>query len=76
MDDIEKKIISTLRSNTSPLSTQDIATKVNHHWSTVQNRCLRLQNKGKIGGFRVGRVNIWVYNPEGDTEAEIETINV
>lgn len=76
MDEIEKSIVSTLREAGSPLSTQDIANQVNHHWSTVQNRCLRLQNKDKIGGFRVGRVNIWVYRPEGDEEAEIEVLNV
>ena len=74
MDDIEKLIISALRESKNPLSTQDIANRVNHHWSTIQIRCLRLQNKNKINGYRVGRTNIWIYKPEADEEAKLEVI--
>lgn len=76
MDEISKEIITTLRESGKPLSTQDIATNINRHWSTVQTRCLKLQNKGKVGGFRVGRTNVWVYKPEGDEEADLEVLNI
>lgn len=72
----EERIIDILREYHKPMSTKNLADLLNVHWSTVQQRCLKLQNENRIGGFRAGRVNIWFYRPEGDEEAEIEVLNV
>lgn len=58
-DDLRKSILTTIKSNDNPISTQDISLKLSKPWHSIQTRCLRLQIDNKINGFRVGRINLW-----------------
>lgn len=57
---IEKKILETLNKSENPMSTRDIGIKIGLAWHSIQNHCLVLQLKGKINGFKVGNMNLWV----------------
>jgi len=58
-DVLEKEILNSLKKETQPVSTQDLAEKLARPWHSVQTRCLRLQLKQKLIGFRIGRINLW-----------------
>lgn len=57
--DLEKKILKFLSGENGPVSTQDIAAKLDKPWHSIQTRCLMLQIKGSVNGFRIGRINLW-----------------
>ncbi|MBW2992663.1 hypothetical protein KY345_05595 [Candidatus Woesearchaeota archaeon] len=59
-DLIQKKILDVLARSENPMSTRDIGLKIDRAWHSVQGHCLRLQLAGKIHGFRVGNMNLWV----------------
>lgn len=58
--EIDEIILKTLSKNERPVSTRDIALKIRVSWHPVLNHCLRLQMAGKVDGFRVGNMNLWV----------------
>ena len=58
-DILRKNILKIVQKNSAPVSTQDISTKLEKPWHSIQTRCLRLQLDSKIIGFRVGRINLW-----------------
>ncbi len=57
---IEKRILEVLKKAENPMSTREIGLKIGRAWHSIQNHCLRLQIKGKVHGFRVGNMNLWV----------------
>jgi len=62
--DIDGDIISVLSQLDRPVSTEEIAREIDREWHTVHKYCHILESKGKINGFRVGRMNLWVIEEE------------
>jgi hypothetical protein len=58
-EELDKSILKFLSGLKEPVSTQDIAIKLGKPWHSIQTRCLTLQIKGKVSGFRIGRINLW-----------------
>ena len=58
--EIEKKVINILENSENPISTTDLCLKIGRAWHSVNTHCLRLQLAGKINGFRVGKMNLWM----------------
>jgi len=56
---IDRDIIKVLKENEHPVSTREIALKIDRAWHSVNTHCLKLQLQGKIHGFRAGRMNLW-----------------
>lgn len=57
---IEKRILEVLKKSENPMSTREIGLNINRAWHSIQGHCLRLQLNGKVHGFRVGNMNLWV----------------
>ncbi len=57
--EIDQEILNALKSSKNPISTRDLAIKINRAWYSVQTHCLKLQLKGKINGFNVTNINVW-----------------
>lgn len=57
---IEDDIIKIISSSQLPVSTRDIALRIGRAWHSVQAHCLRLQLDGRIDGFRISNLNVWV----------------
>jgi hypothetical protein len=57
--DFEEKIIFYLKESKNPLSTSDLAGKLDKAWHTIDRGCLMLQIEGKLEGFKVGKMNLW-----------------
>ena len=66
---IRSKISANIRTNIlkvieekypRPVSSNEIALKIDRAWHSIQNHCLKLQLDGIIDGFRVGNMNLWV----------------
>lgn len=62
---IDGDIINVLRKNKHPVSTREIALKIDRAWHSVNTHCLKLQLKGRIHGFRAGGVNLWEIKKRG-----------
>ena len=56
---IEVGILKVLSEAKTPVSTRDIALKIERAWHSVQGHCLRLQIDGKIIGYRISNLNVW-----------------
>ncbi len=56
---IDVDILKVLHESKNPVSTRDIAIKIERAWHSVQGHCLRLQIDGKIIGFRISNLNVW-----------------
>ncbi|MEK6943629.1 MAG: hypothetical protein AABX00_06205 [Nanoarchaeota archaeon] len=61
---IRTKILELITNSDKPVSTLEIGSKINRAWHSVQNHCLKLQIEGKITGFKVGNMNLWVKAPK------------
>ena len=59
-NNIDKDILRLLSQLNQPASTDEIAQRIDRAWHSVQKYCYILKSKGKIHGFRVGRMNLWV----------------
>lgn len=59
-EEIEKKILDIVNNSDKPVSTREICLKIGRAWHSVNTHCLKLQLAGKIDGFKVGNMNIWV----------------
>ena len=59
-NDIDKEILRLLNQLDRPASTEEIARRINRAWHSVQKYCHILKSEGKINGFRVGIMNLWV----------------
>ncbi|MBI2672317.1 hypothetical protein HYX16_05265 [Candidatus Woesearchaeota archaeon] len=53
-------ITKSIKDSSTPISTTDISKKINKSWHTIDRHCLQLQILGKITGFKVGNMNLWV----------------
>jgi len=56
---IESDILTVLQSSSRPISTRDIALKIERAWHSAQGHCFRLQLAGKIIGYRISNLNVW-----------------
>ena len=63
-EEIEKKILYILKNSENPVSTREICLKIGRAWHSVNTHCLKLQLNGKIRGFKVGNMNLWVLKKE------------
>ena len=59
-ENIDKDILRVLNQLDRPVSTDEIAQIIDRAWHSVQKYCNILKSEGKIHGFRVGRMNLWV----------------
>ena len=59
-ENIDKDIFRLLNELDRPVSTDEIAQRIDRAWHSVQKYCYILKSEGKIHGFRVGRMNLWV----------------
>jgi predicted transcriptional regulator len=57
---IETDILKVLLESKNPVSTRELAEKIGRAWHSVQGHCLKLQLKGKVDGFRISNLNVWV----------------
>ena len=57
---IDKDILRILNQLNRPASTDEIAQRIDRAWHSVQKYCHILESEGKIRGFRVRRMNLWV----------------
>lgn len=58
-DEISKRIVKVLKNSDFPLTTKDIAIKINSSWNTAQIKLLKLQNKNVVLGKKIGGRNLW-----------------
>ena len=56
---IDEDIVKILQASIIPISTRDIALRINRAWHSVQGHCLRMQLAGKINGYRISNLNVW-----------------
>lgn len=57
---IEADILGVLAKSGQPVSTREIAERIGRAWHSVQGHCLRMQLQGKINGYRISNLNVWV----------------
>jgi predicted ArsR family transcriptional regulator len=57
---IENKILAALKQSKQPISTSDIASKLDKSWHTIMRHCLYLELEGKISKFNLGRISAWI----------------
>lgn len=50
LDQLDKFILSTLRTSKEPITTYELAKIAKVSWSTVNSRCYKLKSVGKIKG--------------------------
>jgi len=58
--EIDDRIIACLKRKGRPVSTLDIAKETGVSWHPVRFHCLQLKTEGRIDGFRVGHMDLWV----------------
>jgi len=58
-EELNEGILKFLKESENPLSTSDLSAKLDKAWHTIDRACLMLQIKGKLEGFRVGKMNLW-----------------
>ncbi len=56
---IEENILDILLKSEKPLSTAEIALKLDKSWHTIIRYCLDLEITGKIFKFSIGRISVW-----------------
>ena len=61
---IRTNILSIIENSSNPVSTLEIGNKIGRAWHSIQTHCLKLQLEGKIEGFRVGNMNLWIKKRE------------
>ena len=58
--EIDSRIVAALKKKSVPVSTLDLAKEIKVSWHPVRFHCLQLKTEGKIDGFRVGHMDLWV----------------
>jgi len=56
---IKEEIFKLLEKSEKPLSTAEIASKLNKSWHTIIRYCLDLQAEDKVFKFNLGRISAW-----------------
>jgi len=57
---IDTSILKLLKNSEKPISTREIALKIGRAWHSVNTHCLKLQLAGKIDGYKISNINVWV----------------
>jgi DNA-binding Lrp family transcriptional regulator len=57
---IDIAIIEVLQQTKIPISTRDIALRIGRAWNSVQFHCMKMQVNGKITGYKISNLNVWV----------------
>lgn len=68
---IELAILNVLSNQVNPISTRELAIKINRSWHSVQYHCLRLQMQGKVIGYRISNINVWLIKLDKEVVNEI-----
>lgn len=63
-NDIDDKILNVIKNSDCPISTNEIVSKTDVTWHTVNDHCLRLALSGKLKMHKIGNTNAWVFNNE------------
>jgi hypothetical protein len=63
---IRSNILKIIQDSDKPVSTLEIGNKIDRAWHSIQTHCLKLQLEGKINGFKVGNMNLWVLKSDSD----------
>ena len=58
--EIDDRIVAALKRKSIPVSTLDLSKEIKVSWHPVRFHCLQLKIEGKIDGFRVGHMDLWV----------------
>lgn len=61
---IRKNILEITKNSEKPVSTLELSEKIGRAWHSIQTNCLKLQLEGRLNGFKVGNMNLWVYNKD------------
>jgi predicted ArsR family transcriptional regulator len=59
-DDIDKQVLTYLRKEDWPVTTEMVAKALKVSWNTAQLHLYKLQAEGKVKGKKVGRQNQWM----------------
>ncbi|MBT4539152.1 HTH domain-containing protein [Candidatus Woesearchaeota archaeon] len=57
--EVAKQIVRLLNASKQPISTREIAEKLNIAWHTADRNCLKLQLKKKVDCFTIGKATAW-----------------
>lgn len=57
---LDSVILKKLELQEYPISTRELALRTKLSWHTVINHCLRLQMNGKVIGYKIGNINVWI----------------
>ena len=57
---IRRDILRIISQQKQPVSTRDLAKKIGRAWYSVQNHCMKLQLEGKITGYKISNLNVWI----------------
>ena len=60
MDEIDRKILTYLKKEDWPVTTEMVARELKISWNTAQLHLYKLQAEGQVKGKRVGRQNQWM----------------
>jgi len=56
---IESDILKVLKESENPVSTREICLRIKRAWHSVNNHCLKLQLKGLVECFTIGKSTAW-----------------
>ncbi|MFH1770602.1 MAG: hypothetical protein ABH828_03520 [archaeon] len=57
---IQRDILRFLSDKKIPVSTREIALKIDRAWHSVQLNCLKLQLENRVEGIQIGNINAWM----------------
>ncbi|MBI4177112.1 MAG: hypothetical protein HY516_01990 [Candidatus Aenigmarchaeota archaeon] len=56
---IDVAVLKILRGSENPVSTREIAIKINRAWHSVNTHCMQLQLEGKLERLKISNLNLW-----------------
>lgn len=56
---LDKVILKFITDSSRPVSTREISEKLGVAWHTADRYCLKLQLKGKVDCFTIGKATAW-----------------
>ncbi len=65
MDELDRKILTYLKKEDWPVTTEMVAEELDVSWNTAQLHLYKLQAAGLVKGKRVGRQNQWMLTDKG-----------
>jgi len=67
-DEISRRILSYLKKQDWPVTTEMVARELSVSWNTAQLHLYKLVTEGLVKGRRVGRQNQWIITEKGAKE--------